>query len=126
MQVSNALAPGRERQSFPYGHFSYVEIMLTDIGCCSLWYKLIHLMTIVSHTTRKLHERIQLFKLNRKLKPNPHGLYKFTRIYRNLQSRIEFSSQCQQQCGLPRTWRTQKQSQSITCTSITQELRIGY
>lgn len=54
--ASNPLASCRKGQGFPYSHFSYMEIVLTDIGSSSLRYKLIHFMTIISHPPWKLQE----------------------------------------------------------------------
>ena len=64
---SNPLASCRKGQSFPHSHFSYVKIMLTDIGSCSLGHKLIHVMPIVSHSPRTLQENFT-FKLEIKTK----------------------------------------------------------
>ena len=64
---SNPLASCRKGQSFPHGHFSYVKIMLTDIGSCSLGHKLIHAMPIVTHCPRTLQTNFT-FKLETKAK----------------------------------------------------------
>jgi hypothetical protein len=48
-----------------------MEIILTDIGSSSLGYKLIHAMSIVSHTARQLKKKVSIFFLiNMRLKAN--------------------------------------------------------
>lgn len=44
---SNPLTSRRKGQRFTNCHFANVEIMLANISCCPLWYKLLHAMSIV-------------------------------------------------------------------------------
>ena len=59
ISISNTLASCRECQGFPYSHFSYMGIMLADISCSSLGYKLIHAVTVVCHPSRNLKKEFQ-------------------------------------------------------------------
>ena len=58
ISMSDSLASCRKGQCFPYSHFTYMNIILTDVSSRSLGYKFIHRMTIVSHLSRKLHQKL--------------------------------------------------------------------
>lgn len=59
MMRSYALTSSRKSQCFSHCQFGYVQIILANVCRCSLWNKLIHLMTVVCHSSWYLFSKVR-------------------------------------------------------------------